>query len=168
MSDDPTSRVLAAIAQLGGQVAQLGGDMTQLRGDMTQLSGDMTQLRGDMTQLSGDMTQLRTDVTQLRTDMTQLRTDMTQLRTDMVDRTDRLRVDMMERMDRLQNAFSSMQQDITVNFAASDRADRMVRHATDETRALADQVSAMVRQIRVLTVRVDEIDRRGNGHAKQG
>jgi len=44
----------------------------------------------------------------------------------------------------------------------------MVRNTTDETRALADQVSAMMRRIRVPTKRIDEIDRRGNCHAKQG
>jgi chromosome segregation ATPase len=151
MSDDPTIRILAAISQLGGDIAQSRTDVSQLRADMVD-------------RIDG-----------LRADMGQVRADMTQLRADMIDRTDGLRADleqlrigMMERMDRLQNAFSSMQQDITVNFAASDRADRMVRAATDETRALADQVSAMVRQIRVLTMRVDEIDRRGDGHAKQG
>ena len=141
MSDDPTTRVLAAIAQLGGEVAQLRTDMID-----------------------------RTDG---------LRADLTQLRTDMIDRTDGLRadmgqfrVDMMGRMDRLQNAFSGMQQDITVNFAASDRSERIARNAADatreETRALTDQLSAMERQIRVLSARVTHLEIGDNGHAKQG
>ena len=104
-----------------------------------------------------------------------LRGDMGQLRADMIARTDglradmgRLRVDVMGRIDRLQNSFSSMQQDITVNFAASDRVERAARNATDETRALADQVNAMERQIRLLGARVTELENGGDGHPKRG
>jgi hypothetical protein len=137
MSDDPTARVLAAIAQLGVEVVQLRGDMTQLPGDMID----------------------RTDG--LRADMMQFRADM-----------DRLRIDVMGRMDRLPSVFSGMQQDITVNFAAADRAERIARNAADsvrdEMRAVVDQVSAMERQIRTLGARVTHLVIGDNGLGKQG
>jgi chromosome segregation ATPase len=183
MSDDPTARVLAAIAQLGGEVSQLRGGMVELRSDMAELRSDMAELRSDMAELRSDMAELRSDMIDrtdgLRADLTELRTDLTQLRTDMIDRTDglradmgRFRSDMMGRMDRLQISFSGMQQDITVNFAASDRAERIARNATDaardDIRAVADQMSAMERQIRLLGARVTHLEIGDNGLARQG
>jgi chromosome segregation ATPase len=139
LSDDPTARILAAIDQLRGDVNALRGDMTILRGEVGTLRDDLSALREEMTD--------RTN---------RLRADM-----------DRLRVDVMERMDRLQNGFTLIKEEITVSDVANDRVERMVRNATDETRALAEQVTAMGRQIRLLSARIDDIERGGNGQAKR-
>src|SRR5258708_6913941 len=68
-----------------------------------------------------------------------------------------LRVNLMARMDRLQNAVDSVREDLTVNYGASDRAERAARSAIDDNRALADIVRIMQRQIGKLRTDLDQL-----------
>jgi hypothetical protein len=65
-----------------------------------------------------------------------------------------VRTDLMARMDRLQNKMSAVSDDITVNYGAVEQTDRIARSASAETRALAQTVSAMQRQIRRIAAKV--------------
>jgi hypothetical protein len=57
-------------------------------------------------------------------------------------------------MDRLQDKISSVVDDVTVNYGAVEQTERIARSASEETRALAETVSAMQRQIRRIAAKV--------------
>jgi len=63
---------------------------------------------------------------------------------------DRLRGDLMARMDRLQDALTLQHDDVTVNMGAAERAERIARGASEETRALGEIVTVQTRQIQRL------------------
>jgi len=63
------------------------------------------------------------------------------------EKLDRTRADLMARMDRLQDAMTALRDDVTVNFGIADRVDSVAESARKETRALAEVVTAMQRQI---------------------
>lgn len=65
-----------------------------------------------------------------------------------------LRSDLMARMDRLQDKLSGVTDDLTVNYSAAEQSERMARNAMEETRGLAEIVSAMQRQIRRISAKV--------------
>jgi hypothetical protein len=74
-----------------------------------------------------------------------------------------LRVELMERMDRLQHSVDLVKDDVTVNYGSGDRVERLARSATDETRALAEVVRAMQRQIGKLRTDLEQLrDGRGS------
>ncbi len=87
---------------------------------------------------------VRTDVTQMQADMKQMQGDVTQMRGELTQ----LRVDVMDRIDRLQDALTLQKDDLVVNYGAADRAEKIARAAQEETRALGDIVTPMIRQIR--------------------
>ncbi len=91
------------------------------------------------------------------------REDLSQLRGQF----DQPRPELQRRLDRLQTEYATLQHDIAFNLAERDRLTIAAQSAIDEPRALANQVTAMEGQVRLLMARVDTIDRRGNGHAKQ-
>jgi chromosome segregation ATPase len=82
-----------------------------------------------------------------------------------------VRSDVMARIDRLQNTVDPMRDDISTNFFRGDVIERQPKNAfaeaqgaflaaqgaTDETRALANQVSSMQRAMMKLAARVDEL-----------
>ena len=57
------------------------------------------------------------------------------------------RTALMDRIDRVQHSVDLLRDDIVVNYGAADRTERIAKGASDETRALADEVRAMQRQI---------------------
>jgi hypothetical protein len=71
-----------------------------------------------------------------------------------------IRLDLMERMDRIQNDVRLLRDDITVNYAAGERSERLARGASEEVRLMAEQLSGMRRQIHNLQVEVRAL--RGN------
>ncbi len=68
-----------------------------------------------------------------------------------------LRADLMARLDRLQDALTAQRDADLVNYGAVERVERIARAASEETRALAEQVGAMVRQIRRLETDMREV-----------
>ena len=63
---------------------------------------------------------------------------------------DRLRGDLMARMDRLQDAITLQHDDVIVSMGAAERAERIARGASEETRALGEIVTVQTRQIQRL------------------
>ena len=92
------------------------------------------------------MEQSRDETTQARKEIGHLRRDTTQLRADL-----------MERMDRLRNAFTALGEDVRVTTHSGDRVERIARSASEETRALAEVVTGMRRQIQNLQTQVQEL-----------
>jgi len=155
MGDDP---ILAALARLETGLGAARADMTDLRADMTDLRADMTNLRADMTDLRADMTDLHADMTNLRTDMTNLRTDMTNLRVDFLEELGGTRGVLVARLDRLQARIDQLQEECFVAFAQGETVRRHSDNTRAETRGLAEEVSALVRQMRMLRTRIDGIE----------
>ncbi len=132
MAEPSIQDVLTAVAAVAGEVGKLRADVTQMQGDMKQMQGDMKQMQSDIKQLQGDMKQMQGEMKQFRGELTQLR------------------VDVMDRIDRLQDALTLQKDDLVVNYSAADRAEKIARAAQEETRALGDIVTPMIRQIRRL------------------
>jgi chromosome segregation ATPase len=65
-----------------------------------------------------------------------------------------LRVDVMDRMDRLQNSLGAIQEDITVNHAAADRAMRLARGYRDQMNDIENQLASITRLVHTLQVQV--------------
>jgi vacuolar-type H+-ATPase subunit D/Vma8 len=87
---------------------------------------------------------------------------------DLREHLDQPRAVMLGRLDRLRTAYSTLQHDIAFTLADRNRLLIAAQSAMDEAHELAIQVATMQKQINLLTARVDKIDRRGNGLAKQG
>jgi hypothetical protein len=67
----------------------------------------------------------------------------------------------MDRMDRLQGTVTVLRDDISVNFAATERSERIAHGASAAVRLMAEQLSGMRRQIRKLQTEVRAL--RGDG-----
>jgi phage shock protein A len=106
-------------------IAALTGEVGKIRTDVAQVRGDIAQLQGDVAQVRGDMSRFQNDVTQLR-------------------------VAVMERIDRLQDALTLQRDELVVNYGAIERVERLARAAQEETRALGEMITPMIRQIRRL------------------
>jgi chromosome segregation ATPase len=154
MSDDPTSRVLAAIRTLGSELSAetsvlgtaLRSEITGLRGDVTVVRSEITGLRGDITVVHGEIAELRGEITVARGEITTLRSEITTMRSEITT----LRVDVMERIDRRQDRVTSLHDDVGVNFARTDRVDERSNGIEREVRAMGVEMSAMQRQIQRL------------------
>jgi len=120
MVDDPTLRILDAIAQVR---TGLTDEIGRLRADMQRSIKDV---QGSVKDVQGSISTVQ--------------------------------FTLMARIDRVQDTLAGVKDDIVVNFAHSDRVERVARAGTEETRALAEQVTAMGRQIRRLSTRLDEIE----------
>ena len=107
------------------------------------LAGRLDRLEGGQVALSGRLDRL---ATQHETDLAGMRGDLTELR-----------VALMARMDRLQDAMTAQREADIVNHGSVERVERIARAASEETRALAEQVGGMVRQIRRLETQMREI-----------
>ena len=81
---------------------------------------------------------------------------------------DQPHADVLRRLDHLRTAYSTLQQDIVFSLVDRNRLLIAAQSALDEAHRLAIQLAVMRKQINILTLRVDEIDRRDNGLAKQG
>ncbi len=84
------------------------------------------------------------------------------------DYLDQPHADVLRNLNRLQTSYSTLQYDIAFTLADRKRLLIATESAMDEAHELAIRVAAMQKQINLLTERVDDIERRGNGHAKQG
>ena len=153
MSDDPTTRILAAVELLGGNLDLLRGEVGELRGEFGELRNQVDGLRSEVGGLRGEVGGLRGEVGGLRGEVDGLRGEVgqfggkvEQLRSEV----GRLRGDMMARMDRLQDGFNALRDDGTVNFARTDRVESITRGSADEVRAMGVELSGMHRQIQRL------------------
>ena len=72
-----------------------------------------------------------------------------------------LRADLMQRMDRLQDGFNDLRDDHVVDWGHVERAERIARGASEEVRALADQVTALTRYVHRLEASIAQL--RGDG-----
>lgn len=68
-----------------------------------------------------------------------------------------LRVDLMARMDGLANRLTAIQDDIAVNFGASENVRRANDHTRDELRAMGDMVASIERQVLRLRSEMDDL-----------
>jgi methyl-accepting chemotaxis protein len=146
MGDDPTVRILDAIAQLGAEVGRVRSDLTE----------QIDRVRGELTEEIG---RVRTDLTEeigrVRSDLTE---EIGRVATGLQESINTTKFTLMDRMDRLQDAISQVKDEGNVNFAISERVERLARGGLDETRSLAEQMTLMERQIRRLNDRVDNIE----------
>ena len=146
MSDDPTTRILAAVELLGGNLDLLRGEVGELRGEFGELRNQVDGLRSEVGGLRSEVGGLRGEVGGLRGEVGQFGGKVEQLRSEV----GRLRGDMMARMDRLQDGFNALRDDGTVNFARTDRVESITRGSADEVRAMGVELSGMHRQIQRL------------------
>jgi hypothetical protein len=93
--------------------------------------------------------------------ITEMRSDFSALRTDLSGRIDKLRVELSERIDRMQNGVTALRQGYIVDLATVDRAERIAKSASDETRALAVQVTELTKLVHMLEARIRDL--RGDG-----
>lgn len=103
------------------------------------LQASQGKLQASQDKLQAGQNELRADVSKMRAELEKVGTEL-----------GTLRVDAMARMDRIQDAVSGLRDDIVVNFGRADRVARHARSTDDQVRALADEVSAMERQIQRL------------------
>jgi hypothetical protein len=69
----------------------------------------------------------------------------------------RVHTDVMDRIDRLQDTITTVRDEHAVNFGTAERAERIALNTREEVRAMGEQISAMVRQIRRLQSDIREI-----------
>ena len=129
MSDDSTTRILAAIGLLDGKFERLDGKFERLAAKFEVLDGKFEVLDGKFEVLDGKVERLEGKFEHLRGDV------------------DRLRGDVMARMDRLQDSFNALRDDVSVNFFRSERTEVHARTSLDEVRAMGIELSGVHRQI---------------------
>ena len=69
-----------------------------------------------------------------------------------------LRTGLMGRMDRLQARIDQLGQEVFVNYAAGEGISRRIDHTRSETADIRDQISGLVRQVRMLRDRMDGLE----------
>jgi predicted nuclease with TOPRIM domain len=72
------------------------------------------------------------------------------------------RTDIMERIDRHQARIDQLAQECFVNYAQGEAVHRRIDNTRSEQRDLAEQISGLVRQVRMLRDRVDQIEDKGS------
>jgi hypothetical protein len=106
-----------------------------------------------LARLEAGQTALRDDLAAMRDDLFAMRGNQASMRDDLIA----VRTALMDRIDRVQHAVDLLRDDIVVNYGAASRTERIAKGASDETRALADEVHAMQRQIARLRTDIDEL-----------
>ena len=129
MSDDP---VLAALHRLeqGQKALELGQNGLEQR--LKTLEGGQKALEQGQKTLEKGQDALRGELIQTRADL-------------------------MSRLDRLQDAFTEEKEGRVVNFGAGERAERIAKAASDETRLLGEQVTALTRLVHRLQSSLDAL-----------
>ena len=98
----------------------------------------------------------------LRSDMAsrmdRIETAQGSLRAELLGETISTRTVLMERMDRLQARMDQLHEECFTAFAQGETVRRHSDNTRAETHDLADQVSGLVRQVRMLRTRLDEIE----------
>ena len=69
-----------------------------------------------------------------------------------------MRTGLMARMDRLQSRIDQLGQETFVNYAAGEGVSRRIDNTRAEARELRDQISGLLRQVRMLRDRLDGIE----------
>jgi hypothetical protein len=94
-----------------------------------------------------------------------VREEVGQLRAGMATREGlaQLHADLMERLGRLQEDLTRRLDTEIVNYGAAEQAERIARGASDEARALGEQVHALVRMVRRLESEVRQMREGGRG-----
>jgi predicted nuclease with TOPRIM domain len=72
------------------------------------------------------------------------------------------RTDIMERIDRHQARIDQVAQECFVNYGQGEAVHRRIDNTRGEQRDLAEQISGLVRQVRMLRDRVDQIEDKGS------
>jgi phage shock protein A len=97
-----------------------------------------------------------------------LRTEVTGLRSDVTARIDRLeqgqtrlRVELSARLDRVQTGQDALRQGYIVDWANVDRVARTAHNASDETRALGEQLMQLTKLVHMLEAQIRDL--RGDG-----
>lgn len=144
MSDDATTRILTAIQALGGAIEGLGGRLDHLE--------EAAIERLDRLEAGQKAAIERLD----RLEAGQ------KAATERLDRLEasqnKLRADVMERIDRVQNAVTQLRDDHVVNFGASDAVKRANENTREELRSLSEVVFTLVRQLRAISTRVEQLE----------
>ncbi|QYU66334.1 DUF1664 domain-containing protein [Leptolyngbya sp. 15MV] len=126
-----------------GLIEQIGA----MRADFDALRAEMAT-RANMDALRADMDALRAEMGNLAT-----HAELDQLNAALV----RARAEIMARIDRLQEALTQQQDESVVNYAASNRAEEMIKN-------LRDEVSVLTRIVMRLRTRLDDIEGRQRDH----
>ena len=93
------------------------------------LNASMIEVKKELSDIKGDLSAVRSDVLSVRTDV-------------------------MSRMDRLQDKLSAVTDDLTVNYGAAMKSERLARNSLEEARALSDHLTTMQIQIRRISAKV--------------
>jgi uncharacterized coiled-coil DUF342 family protein len=80
------------------------------------------------------------------------------LRTELLGESVSTRAALMERMDRLQARMDQLHEECFTAFAQGETVRRHSDNTRAETRDIAEQVSSLVRQVRMLRTRLDQIE----------
>ncbi len=112
---------------------------------LARLEAGQAALRGDLSRLEAGQAALRDDLSRLKSGLGALGNELAATRSALMDR-----------IDRAQHSVDLLRDDIVVNYGAADRTQRIAKGASDETRALADEVRAMQRQIAKLRTDMDQ------------
>ena len=98
----------------------------------------------------------------LRSDMAsrmdRIETAQGSLRTELLGETISTRAVLMERMDRFQARMDQLHEECFVAFAQGETVRRHSENTRTESRDLVEQVSGLVRQVRMLRTRLDQIE----------
>ena len=115
----------------------------------------------------GEPTSSEAAIKQLLVGLRGLKADVAGRFNRLEDTVTTLRTDVMARIDRLQDALTEQQQSDLVNWSAGERAEKIAKDARAamqaETSSLGETVSALVRMVRMLEGRVDQLERKGEG-----
>jgi predicted nucleic acid-binding Zn-ribbon protein len=131
MSQDP---VLQALNTLIGEQSQMRGELTGLRGDLADVRADQSSMRGELTGMHATLARMQDEQT-------------------------RLRVDMVDQLEKMENKLTLIREDIAVNMGRADGAHRAADNTRDELRALNEQVQSMERRQRMLSARMDQLEK---------
>jgi len=163
MTTDDIAPILAAIAELRAEtqasIAELRAETKAgFAGHWAATKAAISDLRAETMAAIADLrAETMAAIADLRAEMKAelaavgLRFDAVEARLDRSEAWQtQIRVDLMDRMDRLQHEMRLMRDDVTANFAGNARNELMVRSASGEVRLLAEEVTAMRRQIHAL------------------
>jgi chromosome segregation ATPase len=162
MSDD---QILAALARLEAGQTDFSGRMDRLEAGQTDLSDRMDRMAGGQTDLSERMDRMAAGQTDLSDRMDRmeagqgaLRADLTRFRADLMEEHVGTRTVLVERMDRLQTRIDQLHEECFTAFAQGETVRRHSDGTRAEARELVEQISGLVRQMRMLRSRIDNIE----------
>ena len=151
MSDSVLQRILEIVIENGQETRALRSDVSEIRTRLGGVETRMASMETRMTSMETRMTGIESRVEQLWDAIAEVRASLTQIRAEIMDR-----------IDRLQDRFQARHDDGVVQFAAIERAKRLMKTTRGDIDTLTEQLNALIRQIRMLTSRVDHLEDRSN------